>query len=86
MDIPNLVFTSTTEITLVPYLQRSFFAVIVNQTEHKALTPEDASCLLLPGYPTSKLEAEHLVLQANGSFLSSGNIISYSKKVYFMTL
>ncbi|XP_023718357.1 3 beta-hydroxysteroid dehydrogenase/Delta 5--_4-isomerase type 2 isoform X2 [Cryptotermes secundus] len=73
MGIPRLVFCSTSEVTLTPYLG-GIYTLIFNQTECKALPP---SCdyerqLLLPGYPASKLRAEKLVLAANGRPLADG--------------
>jgi nucleoside-diphosphate-sugar epimerase len=75
MGIPRLVFCSTSEVTLSPYLG-GIHSLIINQTECKALPP---SCdkerqLLLPGYPASKLRAENLVLAANGRPLADGKI------------
>lgn len=73
MGIARLVFCSTSEVTLTPYLG-GIYAVIINQTEYKALPP---SCdkerkLLLPGYPASKLRAEKIVLAANNTLLADG--------------
>lgn len=81
-NVPRLVFSSTANVALRPYLGRATFAAIINQTESKALTPTmaaadgDSSCaggFLIPGYPASKLRAEELVLQANGTPLANGS-------------
>jgi 3beta-hydroxy-delta5-steroid dehydrogenase / steroid delta-isomerase len=82
MGIPRLVFCSTSEVTLTPYLG-GIYALIVNQTECKALAP---SCgnerqLLMPGYPASKLRAEKLVLAANGTPFADGEFCHTSFKV-----
>jgi 3beta-hydroxy-delta5-steroid dehydrogenase / steroid delta-isomerase len=73
MGVPRLVFCSTSEVTLTPYMG-GIHAVIFNQTESKALPPscDQEQKLLLPGYPASKLCAEKLVLAANGSPLANG--------------
>ncbi|GFG32093.1 hypothetical protein Cfor_06863 [Coptotermes formosanus] len=73
MGIPRLVFCSTSEVTLTPYLG-GIFAVIINQTEYKALPPsrDKEQKLLLPGYPASKLRAEKVILAANNTLLANG--------------
>jgi nucleoside-diphosphate-sugar epimerase len=73
MGVPRLVFCSTSEVTLTPYLG-GIYAVIINQTEHKALPPSRGQerQLLLPGYPASKLRAENIVLAANNTLLANG--------------
>jgi hypothetical protein len=75
MGIPRLVFCSTSEVTLTPYLG-GIFAVIINQTEYKALPPsrDKEQKLLLPGYPASKLRAEKVILAANNTLLANGEI------------
>ncbi|XP_046401480.1 3 beta-hydroxysteroid dehydrogenase/Delta 5--_4-isomerase type 1 [Ischnura elegans] len=84
--IDKLVFCSTAEVTLVPYFG-SNISVVVFKTEAKALppklsgeiaksTPSSISKdkgLITPGYPYSKLRAETIVLEANGSPLRNGN-------------
>lgn len=73
-SVGRLVFTSTAAVTLQPYLGRATFALVINQTESKATTPaDDVDGFLVPGYPASKLRAEKLVLQANGTALNNGN-------------
>ena len=78
--VPRLVFTSTSEVTLTPYLG-SMYSIIVNQTERKAKPAVDESGkgLLIPGYPASKLRAEKIVLSANGTSFSDGELLK--KKV-----
>jgi hypothetical protein len=77
MGIPRLVFCSTSEVTLTPYLG-GIYALIINQTECKALPPncDNERQLLLPGYPASKLRAEKLVLAANDRPLADGEFWS----------
>jgi hypothetical protein len=82
MGISRLVFCSTSEVTLTPYLG-GIYTLIINQTECKALPP---SCdyerqLLLPGYPASKLRAEKLVLAANDRPLANGEFRSHAFQV-----
>jgi nucleoside-diphosphate-sugar epimerase len=79
MDIPRLVFCSTSEVTLTPYLG-GIYALIINQTECKALPPscDNERRLLLPGYPASKLRAERLVLAANDRPLAGGQFWSHT--------
>ncbi|XP_059613602.1 3 beta-hydroxysteroid dehydrogenase/Delta 5--_4-isomerase type 4 [Phlebotomus argentipes] len=72
--VPRLVFTSTSAVTLVPYMG-STFAVILNQTEGKARVPEDEREFIIPGYLASKLRAENVVLEANGTPLRDSNEI-----------
>lgn len=73
MGIPRLVFCSTSEVTLTPHLG-GIYALIINQTECKALPPscDNEQQLLLPGYAASKLRAEKLVLAANDTPLADG--------------
>uniref|UniRef100_A0A1B0CKA8 Putative 3 beta-hydroxysteroid dehydrogenase/delta 5--4-isomerase type 1 zootermopsis nevadensis n=1 Tax=Lutzomyia longipalpis TaxID=7200 RepID=A0A1B0CKA8_LUTLO len=70
--VPRLVFTSTSAVTLVPYMG-STFAVILNQTEGKARVPDDESEFIIPGYIASKLRAEKIVLDANETPLRDSN-------------
>uniref|UniRef100_A0A1B0CYW6 3-beta hydroxysteroid dehydrogenase/isomerase domain-containing protein n=1 Tax=Phlebotomus papatasi TaxID=29031 RepID=A0A1B0CYW6_PHLPP len=72
--VPRLIFTSTSSVTLVPYMG-STIAVILNQTEGKARVPDDESEFLIPGYTASKLRAEKIVLEANGTPLRDSNEI-----------
>lgn len=51
----------------------STIAVILNQTEGKARVPDDESEFLIPGYTASKLRAEKIVLEANGTPLRDSN-------------
>jgi 3beta-hydroxy-delta5-steroid dehydrogenase / steroid delta-isomerase len=82
MGIPRLVFCSTSEVTLTPYLG-GIYALIINQTECKALVPscDNELQLLMPEYPASKLRAEKLVLAANGTPLTDGEFCHSSFKV-----
>jgi 3beta-hydroxy-delta5-steroid dehydrogenase / steroid delta-isomerase len=70
-NVDRLVYTSTSYVTLKPFCGKFIFDVVVNQTENKAKPPESEK-LLIPGYPVSKLKAEKLVLQSNGTILSNG--------------
>lgn len=67
-----MIFTSTSAVTLIPYMGRATFAIIVNQVESKAKTPTLDNGFLVPGYPASKLRGEKLVLGANGKQLENG--------------
>ncbi|XP_075217878.1 3 beta-hydroxysteroid dehydrogenase/Delta 5--_4-isomerase type 1 [Lycorma delicatula] len=73
-NIPHLVFTSSTEITMTPYsrLPIGLFSVVVNQTEVRVKTPDDPLNLLFPGYPASKLKGEQIVLAADNTYLRNG--------------
>lgn len=75
MGVSRLVFTSTTEVTLVPFFQPALFAAVVNQTEAKARCPTDRSKLIFSKYAESKLQAEELVLAAHGTILKSGHYL-----------
>lgn len=69
-DVEKLVFTSTAEVSMIPYIWKICLAVIINQTEKKALPPVDSDKFVIPGYPESKLKAEIVILGANGSLTS----------------
>lgn len=64
---------------MVPFKGHSTFALVINQTESKAPTPKfDAQNpndfdrhFLIPGYSSSKLRAETIVLNSNGTLLSN---------------
>lgn len=71
-NIPRLVYTSTSAVTLMPYMGRATFSVIINQTESKAKTPSTDNGFLIPGYPSSKLRAEKIVLNSYGATLANG--------------
>lgn len=66
----RLVFTSTAEMCLTPYIWRICLAVVINQTEKKALPPVNSGRFVIPGYAESKYNAEQVVLGANGSSTS----------------
>lgn len=51
---------------------RATFSLIINQTESKAKTPLGDNAFLIPGYPSSKLRAETIVLGAHGATLANG--------------
>jgi hypothetical protein len=62
------------------------YALIINQTENKALPP---SCdreqkLVLNGYPASKLRAEKLVLAANDRPLANGEFWPHKVSSFFL--
>lgn len=65
---------------------RATFALVINQTESKAKTPSTDSGFLIPGYSSSKLRAEKIVLAAYGATLGNhvGKDKSISFKVYMM--
>lgn len=71
-NINRLIYTSSAIVSLIPYMGRASFSIIVNQTESKALTPTVDSGFLIPGYPATKLRAEKMVLDAYGATLSNG--------------
>ncbi|KAK3916356.1 3 beta-hydroxysteroid dehydrogenase/Delta 5--4-isomerase [Frankliniella fusca] len=74
--VPRLVFSSSVEVVLVPYLRNALgtalgsYSVIVNQTEARAQPPADPDDL--QPFAASKLRAERVVLAANGSPLDDG--------------
>jgi len=63
----------------VPFKGRSTFSAVINSTESKTDTPTlDSSSLweqdnqfLIPGYASSKLRAENIVLNSNGAPLQN---------------
>nr|CAD7571432.1 unnamed protein product [Timema californicum] len=73
-NIPRLVYCSTSEVTLVPYLG-GCFSLVVNQTESKALPPSNEHSLVFPGYPASKLRAEQIILAADKTPLPRGGYL-----------
>lgn len=60
---------------------RATFALVINQTESKAKTPSTDSGFLIPGYSSSKLRAEKIVLAAYGATL--GNRVGKDKSISF---
>lgn len=70
-NVPRLVFTSTSAVTLTPYMGRGTFTFIVNQTESKAKIPEVDAGFIVRGYAPSKYHAEQLVLASAGALLSN---------------
>lgn len=71
-NVPRLIYTSSADVTLTPYLGKATFAVVVNQTESKAKTPVVDAGFIVPGYSSTKLRAEKIVLGAHGTNLSNG--------------
>lgn len=71
-NVRNLIYTSSALVTLVPYMGKGTFSIILNQTESKAKTPSTDSQFLIPGFPASKLRAEKMVLSSYGLKLSNG--------------
>ncbi|XP_069703833.1 3 beta-hydroxysteroid dehydrogenase/Delta 5--_4-isomerase type 1 isoform X2 [Periplaneta americana] len=74
MGVARLVFCSTSEVTLTPYLG-GMFSLVLNQTERRAQPPnlEDTGRgRLLSEYAASKLRSEKIVLEANGTPLAGG--------------
>ncbi|XP_037932308.1 3 beta-hydroxysteroid dehydrogenase/Delta 5--_4-isomerase type 1 [Teleopsis dalmanni] len=77
-NVKRLIFTSCASVCVIPF-KGSTFTIVINQTESKAATPAfDAQKLdeydksfLIPGYSSSKLRAEKIVLNANGTLLSN---------------
>ncbi|XP_017481113.1 PREDICTED: 3 beta-hydroxysteroid dehydrogenase/Delta 5--_4-isomerase type 2 [Rhagoletis zephyria] len=78
-NVKRLVYTSCASVCLVPFKGYSTFTIVINQTESKALTPtfnaQDTTdfdkSFLIPGYTSSKLRGETIVLNSNGALLSN---------------
>lgn len=78
-NIKRLIYTSCASVCMVPFKGHSTFTLVINQTESKAPTPKyDAQNpsdfdkhFLIPGYSASKLRAETIVLNSNGTLLSN---------------
>ncbi|EDX10820.1 3 beta-hydroxysteroid dehydrogenase/Delta 5--_4-isomerase [Drosophila simulans] len=78
-NVKRLVYTSCTSVCFVPFKGRSTFSAVINSTESKTDTPTlDSSTLweqdnqfLIPGYASSKLRAENIVLNSNGAPLNN---------------
>lgn len=71
-NVPKLIYTSCASVTLTPYLGKATFAVVVNQSESKAKTPVVDADFIVPGYSSTKLRAEKIILGAHGTNLSNG--------------
>lgn len=78
-NVKRLVYSSCTSVCFLPFKGRSTFSAIINSTESKTDTPVlDSSKLweqdgefLIPGYASSKLRAENIVLNSNGAPLQN---------------
>ena len=79
-NIQRLIYTSCASVNFVPYMG-STFSIVINQTESKASTPvydtqqssiEYDKGFFIPGYSSSKLRAEKIVLSSSGANLSNG--------------
>lgn len=78
-NVKRLIYTSCASVCMVPFKGHSTFALVINQTESKAPTPKyDAQNpedfdkkFLIPGYSSSKLRAETIVLNSNGTLLKN---------------
>lgn len=78
-NIKRLIYTSCASVCMVPFKGHSTFTLVINQTESKAPTPKyDAQNpndfdknFLIPGYSSSKLRAETIVLNSNGATLKN---------------
>ncbi|XP_068142743.1 3 beta-hydroxysteroid dehydrogenase/Delta 5--_4-isomerase [Drosophila tropicalis] len=80
-NVKRLVYTSCTSVCFVPFKGRSTFSAVINSTESKTDTPsletsttnlwEQDGQFLIAGYASSKLRAEHIVLNSNGAPLQN---------------
>ncbi|XP_017081138.1 3 beta-hydroxysteroid dehydrogenase/Delta 5--_4-isomerase [Drosophila eugracilis] len=78
-NVKRLVYTSCTSVCFVPFKGRSTFSAVINSTESKTDTPtldssnlwDQDSQFLVPGYASSKLRAENIVLNSNGAPLNN---------------
>ncbi|CAD7003441.1 3 beta-hydroxysteroid dehydrogenase/Delta 5--_4-isomerase type 2 [Ceratitis capitata] len=78
-NVKRLIYTSCASVCLVPFKGYSTFTIVINQTESKANTPifnaQDAAdfdkSFLIPGYSSSKLRAETIILNSNGALLNN---------------
>lgn len=86
LNVKRLIYTSCASVCLVPFKGHSTFSMVINQTESKAETPKfDANKsvdlydkeFLIPGYASSKLRAETIVLNSHGALLENGRGASY---------
>lgn len=85
-NIKHLIYTSCASVCLVPFKGRSTFSLIINQTESKAVTPQYNAQetkkfeneFILSAYSASKLRAEAIILNSNGTPL-------YNRKDYLTT-
>ncbi|XP_054732990.1 3 beta-hydroxysteroid dehydrogenase/Delta 5--_4-isomerase type 3 isoform X1 [Anastrepha obliqua] len=78
-NVKRLIYTSCASVCLVPFKGYSTFTIVINQTESKANTPtfnaqdpkDFDKSFLIPGYSSSKMRAETIVLNSNGTLLSN---------------
>ncbi|XP_067647714.1 3 beta-hydroxysteroid dehydrogenase/Delta 5--_4-isomerase type 4 isoform X2 [Eurosta solidaginis] len=76
-NVGRLIYTSCASVCLVPFKGYSTFTIVINQTESKANTPifnaqeraDFDKCFLIPGYSSTKLRAETIALNSNGTLL-----------------
>lgn len=79
-NVRRLIYTSCASVCFVPFKGYSTFSIVINQTESKAFTPvhdtnkspiEYDKGFLIPGYSSSKLRAEKIVLNSYGATLTN---------------
>lgn len=72
-DVKYLIYTSDIVVGMVPLTSSAVIAAVVNATESKAQYPLTDSGYIVPGYSSTKLKGEKLVLKSHQSPLKSGS-------------
>lgn len=84
-NVDRLIYTSCASVAFTPFKGHSTFSVVINQTESSVSSPvhdpnrplnDFDKSFLIPGYSSSKLRAENIVLNSNETLLENrtGNV------------
>lgn len=84
-NVERLIYTSCASVAFTPFKGHSTFSVVINQTESSVSSPvhdpnrplnDFDKSFLIPGYSSSKLRAENIVLNSNETLLENrtGNV------------
>ncbi|XP_024941880.1 3 beta-hydroxysteroid dehydrogenase/Delta 5--_4-isomerase type 1 isoform X4 [Cephus cinctus] len=72
-SVPRIVHCSSSEVTLQSYIKGGIVALVIYSQESKMKIPNDENRLIFGEYAASKLRAEKLILDADGSNMKNGN-------------
>ena len=79
-NVQRLIYTSCASVAFTHFKGHSTFSVVINQTETSASTPvhdpnrplnDFDKSFLIPGYSSSKLRAENMVLNTNETLIEN---------------
>ncbi|XP_024941878.1 3 beta-hydroxysteroid dehydrogenase/Delta 5--_4-isomerase type 2 isoform X2 [Cephus cinctus] len=71
-SVPRIVHCSSSEVTLQSYIKGGIVALVIYSQESKMKIPNDENRLIFGEYAASKLRAEKLILDADGSNMKNG--------------